>query len=78
MTRQLRVNHHVAYIRPIDSQTEPSPSYVSNYVKRRPATITAFDEISSNPNLRIRHHNEIYLDVPEKTSPEQVEVYVPH
>jgi hypothetical protein len=77
MSWEPRVGGHVAYIRDIVEATETFPVYVTDYVKRRPAIITAVN-VGDTVDLRVGHHGETYAAVPRRTSDEQTEVYVPY
>lgn len=78
MTRSLRVNHHVSYMRSIDLENEPHPTYVKNYVKRKPSTITSNNTETGTIDVRVGHHNETYLAIGVRDDENKVDVYVPY
>lgn len=67
-----RVNRHVAYLQ------QKTVGGNTQYVKRRPSTITAVPGPDFIVDLRVGHHSETYAGIDKRAEPDDntVDVYV--
>lgn len=66
-----KVNRHVVYLQ------QKTVGGEVNYVKRRPAIVTAVN-LDDTVDLRVGHDGEVYASVLRRTADNDVEVYVPY